>query len=338
MFRLFALMMIVTVCTLPVRQSNAQIIQGSEVELFAVFPGLEFFPTNTTGRLAVYAFPEGMGMYVQNEFFPPFWIDSSSPPRLMQLDEFGVGIGTNTPTQPLHVSASESSDDPFNEARILIQNNLSTVAQRNMLIMENPGGSRMVFRNTSTDVGWGFMTNNSDAFAISKVGSGGTEFSIQPDGEVRMGPAGINNFVLAKNGNLTIKGTLNEMSDRWQKKNFTEVNTAEILDKISNLPITTWSYQSDANSIRHLGPMAQDFYAAFSLGESETTISTIDASGVAMAGIQELYKENRALVVQVKNNQKQIDELQHQLGETRNEMKNLQHKFVQLLNDYPTKK
>jgi hypothetical protein len=35
--------------------------------------------------------------------------------------------------------------------------------------------------------------------------------------------------------------------------------------------------------------MAQDFYAAFGLGESERYISTIDADGVALAAIQGLY-------------------------------------------------
>ena len=39
-----------------------------------------------------------------------------------------------------------------------------------------------------------------------------------------------------------------------------------------------------------MGPTAQDFHAAFGLGETETAISTIDADGVSLAAIQGLYE------------------------------------------------
>jgi hypothetical protein len=42
--------------------------------------------------------------------------------------------------------------------------------------------------------------------------------------------------------------------------------------------------------------MAQDFSAAFHLGEETTGISTVDADGVALAAIQGLYAENQAQV------------------------------------------
>ncbi len=37
--------------------------------------------------------------------------------------------------------------------------------------------------------------------------------------------------------------------------------------------------------------MAQDFYAAFKLGEDSRHITTVDAEGVALAAIQALYKK-----------------------------------------------
>ena len=40
----------------------------------------------------------------------------------------------------------------------------------------------------------------------------------------------------------------------------------------------------------YLRPMAQDFYRIFEIGKNETTITTIDADGVLMAAIQELYQ------------------------------------------------
>lgn len=44
--------------------------------------------------------------------------------------------------------------------------------------------------------------------------------------------------------------------------------------------------------------MAQDFYTAFGLGDSDKAISTIDLDGVALAAIQGLYQ-----VVQEKDKQ-----------------------------------
>lgn len=61
------------------------------------------------------------------------------------------------------------------------------------------------------------------------------------------------------------------------------------------LPITTWSYTFEDASIRHLGPMAQDFKAAFEVGATDTMIFQIDADGVALASIQALHGEVEAL-------------------------------------------
>lgn len=55
--------------------------------------------------------------------------------------------------------------------------------------------------------------------------------------------------------------------------------------RLAELPLFTWNYRAQNPAIRHLGPMAQDFRAAFSLGEDEKHISTVDADGVAVDGI-----------------------------------------------------
>src|SRR5574341_2224208 len=67
--------------------------------------------------------------------------------------------------------------------------------------------------------------------------------------------------------------------------NFAKVDGREILARVSALPIQTWNYQTQEASIRHIGPMAQDFYAAFGLGDDNLHISTIDADGIALASI-----------------------------------------------------
>jgi len=77
------------------------------------------------------------------------------------------------------------------------------------------------------------------------------------------------------------------------------VDGFEILEKLAALPISTWNYKSDAPSVRHLGPMAQDFKAAFGLGDSDRTISTVDANGVLMVAVQALYRRLQALEAEV---------------------------------------
>jgi hypothetical protein len=77
-------------------------------------------------------------------------------------------------------------------------------------------------------------------------------------------------------------------SDRRLKENLHTIDTRDILDRLLALPITSWNLKSQDPSIRHLGPMAQDFRLAFGLGETELGINTLDADGVAFAAIQGL--------------------------------------------------
>ena len=73
------------------------------------------------------------------------------------------------------------------------------------------------------------------------------------------------------------------------------VDGAEILGRLSQVPITTWSVENQGATVRHIGPLAQDFYDAFGLGENDQRIATIDLDGVALAAIQGLNAQNQAL-------------------------------------------
>jgi hypothetical protein len=78
-------------------------------------------------------------------------------------------------------------------------------------------------------------------------------------------------------------------SDRNQKKNIAPADTQAILDEVARLPISTWTYVEEPPSVRHLGPMAQDFHARFRLGGGDDrTYNSVDAHGVALAAIQAL--------------------------------------------------
>jgi hypothetical protein len=110
-------------------------------------------------------------------------------------------------------------------------------------------------------------------------------------------------------------GSWATISDRNKKNNFKKVNTQDVLEKLSGLEITTWNYKTQDPSIRHMGPMAQDFYTLFGLGENETSISTVDIDGINMAAIQSLEKITREL----KQKYEQIEVLKKRLEEIKKE-------------------
>jgi hypothetical protein len=91
----------------------------------------------------------------------------------------------------------------------------------------------------------------------------------------------------------TVRGkAFTVLSDRNAKTNFSSVNALTVLEKVTHLPIQRWNYKDDASSLQHVGPMAQDFHAAFSLnGSDDKHISTVDVQGVALAAIQGLNQK-----------------------------------------------
>jgi hypothetical protein len=86
---------------------------------------------------------------------------------------------------------------------------------------------------------------------------------------------------------LTDGGTWTNASDRALKEDFTAVDAQAVLAKVAQLPIDEWRYKTEAGQ-RHLGPVAQDFYAAFGLGADDRHITTVDEGGVALAAIKGL--------------------------------------------------
>jgi len=89
-------------------------------------------------------------------------------------------------------------------------------------------------------------------------------------------------------------GTWARLSDRNAKTDIARLDDASILAKVASLPVNAWRYKAESG-VRHLGPMAQDFYAAFGVGEDDRHITAIDEDGVALAAIKALHSENAEL-------------------------------------------
>lgn len=105
-------------------------------------------------------------------------------------------------------------------------------------------------------------------------------------------------------------GAWSNLSDRNVKRNLRTVDGLEVLERLSGVPMASWSYESQDSSIRHMGPMAQDFRAAFGLGEDDRHISTLDADGVALAAIQALYEIVREKDREIQTLKERLDALE----------------------------
>lgn len=125
-------------------------------------------------------------------------------------------------------------------------------------------------------------------------------------------------FVVAidNTGATTVSCLLNDStagwscsSDRNVKENFSAVDSQDILRRLSQMPISRWNIIGTDPNVKHVGPTAQDFAAAFNLGNDDKLIGSVDAQGVALAAIQGLYQQNRTL-------QARVDALENQASPT----------------------
>lgn len=94
-------------------------------------------------------------------------------------------------------------------------------------------------------------------------------------------------------GNVSLAGTLNQGSARDRKQDIAPVDPAEVLARVVSLPVSRWRYREDPETT-HVGPMAEDFHAAFGVGGDERHISAVDADGVSLAAIQGLNQKLEA--------------------------------------------
>jgi len=113
-------------------------------------------------------------------------------------------------------------------------------------------------------------------------------------------------------GSLILEGFVNERSDVASKTAFAAVNGQDILDRLSSVPISTWSYK-DSPDVRHIGPTAQDFRAAYGFGPDDKHLAALDTNGVALAAIQALDEQVKEKDVRIQTLQGQVDELRMQM-------------------------
>ena len=95
------------------------------------------------------------------------------------------------------------------------------------------------------------------------------------------------------------------------------------------MPLSTWNYKAQDDSIRHMGPMAQDFHAAFGLGVSDKLIDTVDTDGVALAAIQGLHDLAQEREVEL---DRRLAEKDAEIAELRSRQAVMENQLVALTN------
>jgi hypothetical protein len=160
-------------------------------------------------------------------------------------------------------------------------------------------------------------TGSDHGHGLAYCGPEVTNFAptVLPDGPVLWGHSGgvlgvVNggaNAVLSwNNAGVTINGGFTYSSDRNIKSSFAFLKPQDILARVTALPLTSWVYTNDS-AARHIGPMAQDFHAAFQMnGADDTHINVGDETGVALAAIQGL---NEKLEAQLNQKEVELQEL-----------------------------
>jgi hypothetical protein len=192
-----------------------------------------------------------------------------------------VGIGTTSPTAALDVVGGtrvRASNPSW--AALTEYNDYTDSTFRGFVGMDGIG-----------------LTGNADQLYVGtytahpvKIFTANTErLVVDGGGNVGIGNANPTNKLMVVNARCDGSSWINA-SDRNLKQDFAAVDAQAVLDKVAALPIQSWSYKAQPDQ-KHVGPVAQDFRAAFGLGQDDTSIATVDADGVALAAIQGLNQK-----------------------------------------------
>ena len=90
-------------------------------------------------------------------------------------------------------------------------------------------------------------------------------------------------------------GVFSCTSSRATKGGVEAVDGEDVLTRLGRVPMSTWSYLAEAGGVRHIGPMAEDFFDAFGLGTGNTAIGVQDLASVSLAAAKALDARTQAL-------------------------------------------
>jgi hypothetical protein len=252
----------------------------------------------------------------------PVTVEAAASTDSLRIAASGnVGLGTATPARRLHIVGTDTPAIRLDQSPAAgfppyaweLAGNES-----NFFVRDFSGGGTLPFRirpgaptsalliDDDGDVGLGIADPTARLHLRSF--SAPTQPWIRVT-ETALGPPLVDTtrFELDGQGNLYVGGSITQLSSRSSKTNLVEVAGAEILDRLAALPLYTWNYLSADLADRHIGPVAEDFHAAFGLGSNERSLAPADVAGVALAATQ-------ALQAEVAARDRRIEELEARLA------------------------
>jgi len=252
----------------------------------------------------------GSGFWLyDNNYEPIAAFNHAARPFTFVVDYAGVGIGDFSyypyyPAEDLHVAA----EDP----QVLVESTSSTTTGRTLAYLKNPGDVRMFWENTDSGDIWQMSMLSTVLQMATPTGNG--KFRVRKSGGLQALNGSTEIMALNSTGDLTVK-SVTETSSREAKNGFESVDGLSVLEKVAALPISEWSYKVDNPGVRHLGPMAEDFHAAFGLGKTDKGITSVDTTGVALAAIQGLNQKLMEKNAQLEQRLLELEEMVQALAE-----------------------
>ena len=179
-------------------------------------------------------------------------------------------------------------------------------------------------------LGYNYYYDAGGAGHVINTGGGTSRLSADY-GEIQLATGGVNSAPVVRLDISTTAVSVENASfsgspsDRNVKQDFAPVSPLQILEKVLQLPVSEWSYKFETTK-RHVGPMAQDFYATFNIGTDDKHIAPVDEGGVALAAIQGLNQKLEEKNSEVQNLKQQNDLLEKRLSELETTVKSLAEK------------
>ena len=156
--------------------------------------------------------------------------------------------------------------------------------------LANHDGSFVLADSTDAD----FASVRADALRVRF--NGGATFQVNSGSWFRIWNDSGRVVDTSTGAHLTTGGAWVNGSRRASKENFGAVDAAAVLERVAALPVLRWNYIAEDDAVQHIGPVAEDFRAAFGVGAGDG-IATVDADGVALAAIQALNAQVKELRV-----------------------------------------
>jgi hypothetical protein len=238
----------------------------------------------------------------------PFTLEASAPTDSLYVDSSGrVGLRTATPALDLHINTSntpairleQNSSGGFTAQTWDIAGN-----EANFFVRDVTGGSLLPFRirpgapTSSIDITNAGNVSFGDGTALARIDITANAPLATPIAALRItnDDGGVpdlveDRFVVDSSGNVTARGTIAQLSSRSAKENFVEIDGDDVLTRLAALSVPSWNYLGDAQ--RHIGPIAEDFHAAFAVGGDPRYLAPADVAGVALAAVKAMQDQVR---------------------------------------------